>query len=68
MPTISVFYGNAEHRARISIETGDVLDGRLPPRATRLVDEWAGLHRDALAANWERAQELRPLERIEPLP
>ena len=58
----------AEHHARIEIATGDVLDGDLPRRAARLVKEWTGLHRDELEDDWRLAQELRPLNPIEPLP
>lgn len=57
----------AEYRARVAID-GDVLDGDLPPRAARLVREWAGLHREELEQDWHLAQELRPLLAIEPLP
>ena len=57
----------AEHRARVAIATGDPLDGDLPPRAARLVKEWAGLHREELEQDWRLAQELRPLNPIEPL-
>ena len=58
---------HAEHRARIAISTGDVLDGSLPTRATRLVGEWTRLHRDELEENWRLAQDLLPLQAIEPL-
>lgn len=44
------------------------LNGSLPPRALRLVRQWARLHPDELAENWERAQDLEPLVAIEPLP
>ena len=33
-----------------------------------LVREWAELHRSELATNWEPAEQMRPLQRIEPLP
>jgi hypothetical protein len=46
---------------------GTVLGGSLPPRALRLVREWALLHREELLANWHRAREHQPLEWIEPL-
>ena len=58
----------AEYRARVAIATGDPLDGDLPPRATRLVKEWAELHRNELEEDWRLAQELEPLRPIEPLP
>ncbi len=58
----------AEHRARIAIATGELLDSDLPPRAARLVREWAELHREELQENWRLALELRPLKPIPPLP
>ena len=58
----------AEYRARVGIATGDLLDGRLPPRAIRLVKEWTELHRAELEEDWRLAQELQPLRPIEPLP
>jgi hypothetical protein len=52
----------------VSIDTGDVLAGSVAPRALRLVQEWAVLHREELRGNWTRAREDAPLERIDPLP
>ncbi len=52
----------------VSIETGEVLAGTVAPRALRMVQEWAGLHRGELRVNWDRAREEGPLERIDPLP
>jgi hypothetical protein len=37
--------------AEIEIETMEVIDGWLPPRARRLVTEWAGQHQDELNEN-----------------
>jgi hypothetical protein len=65
-PHFHAEYG--EHRARISIETGDVLSGGLPRRARRLVREWRELHRAELEDNWAKAALRRPLDIIEPLP
>jgi hypothetical protein len=53
-------------RASIAVD-GKVLAGSLPPRALRLVEEWARLHEEELLANWERARGHESLERIEPL-
>lgn len=39
----------------------------LPPRASKLVAEWMDMRRDAIIANWRRAERLEPLERIEGL-
>ena len=58
----------AEHVAQIELGTWRVLSGSLPPRALRLVREWAALHPDELTENWERAQALEPLVAIDPLP
>jgi Domain of unknown function (DUF4160) len=38
----------------IAIGDHAVIVGGLPGRALRLVAEWADLHRDELAADWER--------------
>ena len=54
-------------RASIAIDSLAVLGGALPPRAHRLVEEWANLHRAELEANWQRALALAPLEPIPPL-
>ena len=65
-PHFHARYG--EHRGRVSIETGKPLDGDLPARALRLIEEWCSLHRDELRANWEHAERLEPLTPIDPLP
>jgi Domain of unknown function (DUF4160) len=57
----------AEDRALIAIEGGRVIAGSIPPRALRLVRQWARLHHDELLANWRRTRTGEPTERIEPL-
>ena len=57
-----------EHRATISIDALDMLEGGLPARARKLVHEWARLHQDELRENWERAQTHRPILPIDPVP
>jgi hypothetical protein len=57
----------AGDEASIDIESLSVIAGELPARATRLVFEWASIHRGELRANWERARRHEPLEQIEPL-
>ncbi len=54
--------------ARIELGTLRVLNGSLPPRALRLVRQWARLHPDELQRDWELAQQLEPLVAIDPLP
>jgi hypothetical protein len=64
-PHFHATYGDDE--ASIDIETLNVIAGRLPPRARRLVVEWALAHRAELRKNWERARRHEPLLPIEPL-
>lgn len=54
--------------AAIAIASLEILAGRLPDRALKLVREWADLHRPELERNWRLARDGRPLERIAPLP
>ncbi|MDP1715206.1 MAG: DUF4160 domain-containing protein [Anaerolineales bacterium] len=64
-PHFHAHYG--EHQIEITIETLEVLKGKLPNRVLGLVLEWASLHRDELRADWERARNEQPLEPIQPL-
>lgn len=54
--------------AQVELGTWQILNGSLPPRALRLIREWADLHAEELNRNWELAQALEPLEAIDPLP
>ena len=54
--------------AVIDIRNLGVIAGGLPTRAAGLVVEWASLHQDELLECWEKAQELEPLGKIDPLP
>lgn len=65
-PHFHARYG--ENIAQIGLDSWQIISGSLPPRALRLVREWAELHRAELVANWELAQALEPLVGIEPLP
>jgi len=58
----------ADSEAKFDISTLELIEGRLPLRAARLVREWAELHRAELAADWELAVQRRPLRAIDPLP
>ena len=46
---------------------GNMLEGALPRRASKIVVEWIVLHREELNDNWERARTGQPLLPIEPL-
>jgi hypothetical protein len=64
-PHFHAIYG--EHEAIVAVETGELVQGGLPPRAKSLVAEWARIHREALERNWQLAQAGEPLEQIAPL-
>lgn len=59
-------YGGDE--ALVEIQSLAVLHGRLSPRAHGLVMEWAGIHQEELLACWDRASNLEPPGKIDPLP
>lgn len=64
-PHFHVQYG--EYRASVSIDGLEVIDGDLPARASRLVHDWAKLHKQERRDNWSRAQAHESLLPIEPL-
>jgi hypothetical protein len=64
-PHFHAEYG--EHEALITIENLQIFSGDLPPRAFKLVEEWASLHRDELGDLWELARQSQPLNKLEPL-
>jgi len=59
--------GYGEDEASIDIESLDVIAGELPPRARRLVAEWARGHQGELRENWSRARRHQALQPIDPL-
>ena len=65
-PHFHAIYG--DHEAKIVIESLDRLSGDLPTRALQLVLEWAELHGEELAANWQKGQDREPLDTIAALP
>ena len=65
-PHFHAKYG--EYWAKIDIETGDMIQGNLPRRALRLVQDWTELHRNELFINFTEAQNDDPvITPIEPL-
>jgi hypothetical protein len=66
VPHFHAFYGGYE--ASIAIESLNLLAGELPPRALRLVKQWASLHREELLRDWDLAEAGEVLEGIAPLP
>jgi hypothetical protein len=61
-PHFTAAYSGRE--ANVSIKTGEVIEGYLPPNAARLVKRWALAHRGELEDNWRRARTKMPLARI----
>lgn len=57
---------NAEHEAKVSIVTGEVLAGSLPRHAERSVTEWVRGHAEELAERWERVTHGEAPSTIEP--
>jgi hypothetical protein len=64
-PHFHAEYG--EHEALININTLALVGGKLPPRVLGLVMEWAALHQEELKMEWEKAKQLQPLDKIDPL-
>lgn len=64
-PHFHVQYG--EYHASLSINTLGIISGNLPPRALGLVTEWGTINKKKLLADWKRAKNLEPLEKIPPL-
>ncbi len=61
-PHFHAIYGGAE--AVFDISSSQLLAGNLPVNATRLVQQWAELHKKDLLKNWQLADEGETLERI----
>lgn len=47
-----------------SIETGKLINGKLPRRAENLVSDWIADHRSELMDNWRRGRMGLPFEQI----
>jgi len=58
----------AGSRVLVNIDTLATIGGNLPPRAMELLIEWASLHQQELRLDWDKAQNLQPLDKIDPLP
>ena len=64
-PHFHARYG--EFEATIEIATLNILEGTLPGRALKLVQEWAIIHREELLNDWRLCRENSRPARIEPL-
>jgi hypothetical protein len=66
--TIYMYYAHGQHKsayfharyqgsdASFSIITGEVLAGGLPPKVTKLIQDWAFRHKLELLENWSKIQ------------
>jgi hypothetical protein len=61
-PHFHAIYG--EHEANVAIESGEVIEGALPPVAARLVREWALARQRQLRENWRRGRSGHQPEKI----
>lgn len=61
-PHIHVAYQGFE--ALVSIDSGEILAGRLPRKAERLIKDWCAEHHGELTENWTLAQALMPLKSV----
>lgn len=52
----------------VGIDTLAVIAGKLPPRASSLVMEWAAQHQGELQEAWNQARQMQSIDRVEPLP
>jgi hypothetical protein len=58
---------HADGRAKVRIDTLEVIDSDLGRRQLRFVMAWAELHQGELEENWQRARARETIKRIEPL-
>ncbi len=63
-PHFHAKYG--EYEIIVEIETGKV-EGVMPKRALQMIQEWRQLHKAELRENWKKAEQNKPIEKIEPL-
>jgi hypothetical protein len=57
----------SDQKAKVDIQTLEVIDGELSSRVIRDVRRWAEIHRDELMDNWMKSQRPETLDKIEPL-
>jgi hypothetical protein len=69
-PHVHIYAGRVGHpgvqAARFSIDSGDLIDGTLPAAKLAAATTWCRRHREALSADWGRAQlDLHPTGRYD---
>ena len=61
-PHIHAIYGDSV--AAFNINSGEIMEGELPPKAVNLVQEWLKLHKDELLEIWN-TQDFRKIEPLD---
>ncbi len=64
-PHFHAYYGS--EKVVVEIESLQILEGALSPRALGLVIEWAAQHKDELLKNWELTKNNQSPKKIAPL-
>ena len=64
-PHFHARYGS--QKVVIDIQSLEILDGEISPRALGLVMEWTSLHKEELLNDWELAKNSQKPHKIEPL-
>ncbi len=54
----------AEYRAQVEMKSGNILAGKLPPKARALTEEWRIINLDALLENWNLMIESKQIKPI----
>jgi hypothetical protein len=65
LPHIHVKYN--EDEAVFAIETGELIEGKLPNSKRKLVEAWMEIHREDLKADWQLASQGQKPFPIDPL-
>lgn len=64
-PHFHAVYG--EYEASFSIDTLEIIEGKMPPSAKGLIIEWATIHKNELSNNWKSILETQTFNKINPL-
>lgn len=64
-PHFHAFYN--EYEIVVNITTLELIKGKMPQRALRLILEWAELHQNELVENWNLCKNLQLPKTIMPL-
>lgn len=63
-PHFHAFYG--DYAATFSIDTGQMIQGELPPNKAALVTAWAIIHKKELIKNWNNLAKGLNAKKIDP--